>query len=163
GVTAREAIMSITNELAKLGRVEGGIANAFVNFQDELKQTLAPLGKMIFESSELRNVMNAIIGMVTKAAEAVRSLRPEKQKFAVQAALGLAAMGPGVRLLGSVQLIAVQLVKVLGSGVVAFKKFADYVGHAQAQTGPFSRSMVDFNKRFAMMPRNIALAAGALA
>lgn len=162
GVTAKQAIMDITNELAKLGRVEGGIANAFVNFQDELKQTLAPLGKMIFESSELRNVMNAIIGMVTKAAKAFGSLSPEMQKFAVQAAVGLAALGPGVRLLGSVQLVAVQLVKALGGGALALKKFADYVGHAQAQTGPFSRSLVDFNKRFAMMPRNIALVAGAL-
>lgn len=130
GHKAKEVIDAVTQELAKLGRVEGGIANQFVNFKDQLEQTLAPLGKMIFESAALKDMMASIISTVMSVANVFGRLSPTMQKLIVQFLGTLAVMGPFMRVMGSSILIWGQFYTGVARALIKMKPFIDVMTSA---------------------------------
>lgn len=127
GVTAKMAIAAVTAELAKLGRVQPGIAEEFVNFRDELKRALVPLGKAIFDSADLTKVMKMLVDSATKTAKAFGNLSPGMQKFIVQASVGVIAFGPFLRLMGSSLLIVKQFRMLIGRTAIQGAKFTAWL------------------------------------
>ena len=141
GFTAKQIIAAITDELSKLGKVEGGIANKFINFRDELKQTLAPLGKMIFESSDLKEVMAAMVGTVTWLGKVFGKLSPAIQGLLVKFAAGLIILGPFMRIMGSGRLIGSQLYNTIGKLGIRMRNFTGIIMGARKRVLLFTTAL----------------------
>lgn len=125
GISSAEFIARTTEELAKLERVQGGLANAFENFGDTARQALTSIGKEISVAIDLPGILNKISTALGNAANFFRNLSPEAKKAIVQFGLIAIAAGPvliAVAKLSSVFSLAVTGFKILTSAALNFVK-----------------------------------------
>jgi tape measure domain-containing protein len=94
GVTGKQVVQLITKEFLKLPKVTAGLNNAFENFLDSTKRTLAELGQAINKALNVEGFLNSVSDTLDSVAEEFRSLSPEMQKFIVIAGGITAAIGP---------------------------------------------------------------------
>jgi tape measure domain-containing protein len=101
GMTARQFIEGVNDELLKLPRVTGGAQNAFENMQDAIQKALATIGQQLLPTV-LPMVERITRGAVELAEGFGKLPAPVRQAILVMGALALAA---GPVLLGMGQLI----------------------------------------------------------
>lgn len=116
GVSAGEFIARVTEELSKLERVEGGLANAFENFRDSLSQALVTVGEAINKSINLEELISRLADFVNALADRFSNLSPEVQRAVVVSAALAAAAGPLLVALGAI----VKILPLVISGIKAF-------------------------------------------
>ena len=120
GITSAEFIAKITEELAKLDRVEGGLSNAFENLRDSLRQSLTQFGATINETFNLSEVLNKLARGVQYLVDLFASLDESTQKNILRFGLLLVAIGPVliiVAKLASAYQLALKGAQILAGGV----------------------------------------------
>lgn len=120
GISAEEFIARTTEELAKLERVNGGLANSFENFRDSARQALTDIGREISKAIDLPAILDRISLALENAANFFRNLSPEAKRMAINIGLVAIAIGPLLLLiakLASVFTVAVSGAKLLLTGV----------------------------------------------
>ena len=115
GISAEEFISRTTAELAKLERVQGGVANSFENFRDSVNSSLAVLGESISRSINLTGKLESLSTAISNAAEGFKSLNPQTQSFVIGLAGIAAAAGPITFAVGSL----IKLLPTLRLGIAA--------------------------------------------
>lgn len=120
GITSAEFIAKITEELAKLDRVEGGLSNAFENLRDSLRQSLTQFGATINETFNLSEVLNKLARGVQYLVDLFASLDESTQKNILRFGIFVLAIGPVliiVAKLASAYQLAVKGALILSGGV----------------------------------------------
>lgn len=120
GISAEEFIARTTEELAKLERVNSGLANAFENFRDTARAALSDIGREIATAINLGSVLDRLSSALGTAATFFRNLSPEAKRTAVTIGLVAIAAGPvliAVAKLTSLFTLALQGAKALVGGV----------------------------------------------
>lgn len=120
GISAEEFIARTTEELAKLERVNGGLANSFENFRDSARQALTDIGREIATTIDLEGILDRISNALLSAATFFRNLSPEAKRLAINIGLIAIAAGPVLIIiakLASVFTLATQGLNILIGGV----------------------------------------------
>jgi hypothetical protein len=112
GISGAEVVQRLTAEFEKLPKVTGGINNAFENFSDSLKITLAGIGEEISEAFNLEEVFAAVAETLQSMIESFKALDPNIKKTILVFAGIAAAIGPVLLAVGAL----VQFLPVLLSG-----------------------------------------------
>lgn len=94
GKSSTDFIAVLTDELAKLPQVTGGLKNAFENFVDTGTLALAKFGDGISKALNLPGILAGVSSFVERAASAFANLSPGTQTLIVGLAGIAAAVGP---------------------------------------------------------------------
>jgi tape measure domain-containing protein len=94
GKSSQDFIAVLTDELAKLPRVTGGLANSLENLQQTAVQAAAKLGDGISKALDLPNVTEGLANGIERLGNAFVNLSPSTQKLIVGLGLAAAATGP---------------------------------------------------------------------
>jgi len=94
GKSSQDFIAILTDELAKLPRVTGGLANSLENLQQTAVQAAAKLGDGISKALDLPNVTEGLANGIERLGNAFANLSPSTQKLIVGLGLAAAATGP---------------------------------------------------------------------
>jgi tape measure domain-containing protein len=113
GLTTEQFVTGVVEQLEKLPRATGGIANSFNNFQTAVKLSLAQIGKAIDETVDVEQVMERITQSITGAVKWFGSLDSSTKKMIVRAAALVAAIGPLAKVIGSAKLVMSALYGVM--------------------------------------------------
>ena len=100
GVSSEEFIQRATKALGGLERANGGLANSFDNFKDNVQGSLAQLGGVIAEAFDLEGILTKLGEAVQNAANWFSDLNPQIQKGIVYFAAFAAAIGPALFIVG---------------------------------------------------------------
>jgi len=117
GISAQEFNKRIVEALKNLPETQnavGGLGNAFENFTDSLKLSLAEFGRAINESLHLEQILDFLGQGVQKLVDYFRSLSPEAQRIIVITTALVAAIGPAIFIMGKLALAA----KAVGSALI---------------------------------------------
>jgi tape measure domain-containing protein len=94
GKSSTDFIAVLTDELAKLPQVTGGLKNAFENFVDTGTLALAKFGDGISKALNLPGILAGVSSFVERAANAFAGLSPATQGLIVALGGIAAAVGP---------------------------------------------------------------------
>ncbi|WP_305012128.1 tape measure protein [Hymenobacter mellowenesis] len=101
GKSSKDFISDVTDELAKLPKVSGGIKNALENLSDAGTLALAKLGDAVAKNIGLEDLAEKISAQVTHLADDFASLSPASQKVILGFAGVAAGAGPVLLALGT--------------------------------------------------------------
>jgi tape measure domain-containing protein len=96
-----DAVVQAISENEKFQAVQGGVANAFTNFQSAIRQALAVVGKAINDNVNLTAVMDKLAAFVNRVAEGFAGLSPRMQSIILGITALAMAIGPLLFVLGS--------------------------------------------------------------
>ena len=102
GITSEEFIAKVTEEFAKLDRVQGGLANAFENLTIGVKSFLSDIGGVITELFPVQQAVSRITDGLTRLAERFKGLDAPSQRLIIILAGIAAAIGPVVFAISSI-------------------------------------------------------------
>lgn len=94
GKSSTDFIAVLTDELAKLPQVTGGLKNAFENLADTTTLSLAKIGDGISKALNLPALVGGLSSGISRIAEAFANLAPGTQKLIVGLGVLAAATGP---------------------------------------------------------------------
>lgn len=123
GISALEFNARLVDALQKLPEVQnatGGLGNAFENFSDSLKSSLAQFGQAINEAIDLEGIINKLSDAIQGAADWFSNLSKPMQKVIIISAAVVAAIGPILLIVGkltSVFATALSGVRALAGGL----------------------------------------------
>ncbi|MBK7873912.1 MAG: hypothetical protein IPJ74_26305 [Saprospiraceae bacterium] len=121
GISSEEFIAKVTQEFAKLERVNGGLANSFENFRDSAHFIFfGELGREINRLFDLEGIINKVSTALGKAVTFFIGLDDSVKKNIIRFALFAAAIGPTLLVIGkltSVFALALTGVRNLAAGV----------------------------------------------
>jgi len=100
GVTAREFVDITVQGLSELDRVQGGLANSFVNFKSEVKNALATVGLELNRVFDIQGLVDGFANKIAGLADKFRALSPEMQRTIGIIALIVASIGPAIKAVG---------------------------------------------------------------
>ncbi len=162
GITSAEFIAKITEELAKLDRVEGGLSNAFENLRDSLRQSLTQFGNTINETFNLSEVLDKLARGIQYLVDLFASLDESTQKNILRFGLLLLAIGPVliiVAKLASAYQLALKGAALLTGGVKklfqAFVFFTTPVGIAVGAVVALTAAAIYLYNRFEIVRKII--------
>jgi tape measure domain-containing protein len=101
GKSSTDFIAVLTDELAKLPQVSGGLKNAFENLADTTTLSLAKLGDGISKSLNLPGVLASLSDGISRLSDAFAGLSPGAQKLIVGLGVVAAATGPVLLAIGT--------------------------------------------------------------
>jgi len=107
GVSAQEFNRRIVEALKNLPETQnavGGLGNAFENFTDSLKLSLAEFGRAINDSLHLEQVLDLLGRAIQSVVDYFRELSPQTQRIIVLTAALVAGIGPAVFIVGKLAL-----------------------------------------------------------
>lgn len=142
GLSTKDFVMILVQELGKLPEFTGGIENTFENLRDTVTVAMSEMGAPLAEIA--KNVIPPLAEAITRAATAFAQLSP-KMQTAIVAATGLAAaLGPILLIGGNLITTTLALkaaiaglsvsMPILGTAAVGVK--AAFAGIAGVMTGP---------------------------
>jgi tape measure domain-containing protein len=102
GITSEEFIAKVTEEFAKLDRVQGGLANAFENLTIGVKSFLADIGGVITELFPVQQIVSRITDGLTRLAERFKGLDAPSQRLIIILGGIAAAIGPVILAVSSI-------------------------------------------------------------
>lgn len=120
GVSAAEFIAKSTAELAKLERVQGGLSNAFENFGDSVRQSLASLGQEINKTFNVQGIIDRVSNALSRAVQIFKNLDDSTKQSIVRFGLFAAAIGPVFLGFG-------QLARLAGVSITALQSLAGVI------------------------------------
>jgi tape measure domain-containing protein len=94
GKSSQDFIAVLTEELSKLPRVTGGLANAFENLQQTAVQSAAKLGDGISKALNIPALVEGLSSGIERLGNAFGNLAPGTQKLIVGLGVLAAATGP---------------------------------------------------------------------
>jgi tape measure domain-containing protein len=143
GKSSQDFIAVLTDELAKLPRVTGGLANALENLQQTAVQSAAKIGDGISKALDLPNVTEGLANGIERLGNAFANLTPGTQKLIVGLGLAAAATGPILVAVGT--LGAALPVLTAGFGVLGITAAGALgpVGIAAAAVGVAAALIID--------------------
>jgi tape measure domain-containing protein len=94
GKSSQDFIAVLTDELAKLPRVAGGLGNAFENLQQTAVLSAAKLGDGISRALDLPDLTEGLANGIERLGNAFANASPGTQKLIVGLGLAAAATGP---------------------------------------------------------------------
>lgn len=97
GVSAEQFIQGVTEQLAQLPRVSGGLQNAMVNAGSAIKQFFGGVGDEIAKVLDLKSGSDQLSTSLGNAAMWFKTLTDEQKKSLVNWALYAAALGPVIK------------------------------------------------------------------
>lgn len=100
GISSEEFIAKVTQEFAKLERVNGGLANSFENFRDSAAQAFGELGREINRLFDLQGVIDSVSKALEGAANYFTQLDDSTKRTIVVIGGLVAAAGPLLLALG---------------------------------------------------------------
>lgn len=121
GVSGKEFVSKITEEMQKLNRVEGGISNAVVNAGSAIKQFLAGIGDEINKAFNIGKAADNFTKALGSALNAFSGLSDGTKRFIIEAGLAVVALGPLLKIMGAIKGGAAQIVAAFGSIVSSSK------------------------------------------
>lgn len=119
GISTQEFTARIIQAIAaneKFQKVQGGINNAFNNFQQAIKQALGTLGQSIIQTTKLDQVLSVLADAIAGAVRWFDSLDGSTKRIIVVTGLLATAIGPLLIALGSMA----RLLPILNAGLKAF-------------------------------------------
>lgn len=93
-ITSTQFIEAITAALEKIPKVTGGAQNAFENFSDTAKQTLAKIGDVFLPA--VTRALDSINPIIEKIGDSFKALSPSMQTAFGGLAVGGAIIGPAL-------------------------------------------------------------------
>lgn len=96
GITSEEFIAKVTDELSKLERVQGGLANSFENLGDSVRSNLARVGQIINDTFDIGDVIDRFDRAITSVVDTFQRLPAETQRIIVSIAAFAASLGPAL-------------------------------------------------------------------
>lgn len=121
GITGKEFVAKITDEMAKLPRVSGGIANSMVNFFSSLKNSAATLGLAMNKAFDITGKLDAFAAFITSVADGFAGLNPAIQTVIISMGALFFAIGPLTSALGIMKSNWAAIIGVWG-GMVSVAK-----------------------------------------
>lgn len=119
GISSEEFISKVTNEFAKLERVQGGLANSFENFGDSVRTNLSRVGEIINKSFNVGDIITRFDNALTKVVDTFANLDDSTQRTIVRVAAFAVATGPALLGIGKIISLgssAIVALKLLTSG-----------------------------------------------
>ena len=110
GISSEEFIAKVTEEFAKLDRVQGGLANAFENVGISVKAFLADIGGVITNLFPVQEIVQRVSTFLTELAERFKALPESTQRTIIAVSAVVAAIGP---LIFGISAVAAGLATVL--------------------------------------------------
>jgi tape measure domain-containing protein len=139
GKSSTDFINVLTDELAKLPRVTGGLANSFENLSQTTTQSLAKIGDAISRSLDLPGVTESLSTGIEGLAATFENLSPATQSFIVGLAGLATATGPVLVAVGTLG----AALPALKAGFATLGTAATAVGETMALlTGPIGLAVV---------------------
>ena len=117
GIDARTFVDTVTEKMAEMPRVSGGIANAIVNAGSAIKFSLAKVGETINRVFNVTGGLEGFSTWITGLADSFAGLSETSQKVILAIGALLLALGPMVRVTG----LAVQGVLAMRAGFIALR------------------------------------------
>lgn len=102
GQSSTDFIRVLTDELAKLPQVQGGLKNGLENLADTATLGLAKIGDSISKALDLPGLLAGISNTITSLSDRFAALSPGAQKFVVALGAVVAAAGPVAVALGTI-------------------------------------------------------------
>lgn len=100
GISTEEFVSRLTDQLAKMPRVEGGISNSIVNAGVSIKMFLASVGKSLDETFNIKGKIDGFAKGLTDLAGYFANLDGGTKKLIGTIALFLAGLGPLIKVAG---------------------------------------------------------------
>jgi len=150
GVSGQEFVDKITQAAATLPRVEGGIKNAIVNAGANARQAMAELGDAINKAFNVTGLLDRFSGALAKAVDWFKSLDASTQRTIVEFGAFAIAIGPAVKILGTLYGSTAQLIGIFRNNLLPLTKpvalfFAGMTQSTQSLTryfGELGKSML---------------------
>ena len=175
GVTGKQVIEKITQELEKLPKAGAGIKNAMENISDSLFNATGRIGEALSKTLGITSIFNSIGNTLTGLATAFEGLSPTTQKFVGIVAgllvivppllIGLGAVTMGISSLGGVMLVGATAIKgFVATSILGMSEFvaAVTISFAEATTAiGFFSNMLLLNP-IGLFIAGIALLGGAM-
>lgn len=169
GISGREFVDKITAAAATLPRVEGGIKNAIVNAGASARQSLAALGDAINKAFNVTGLLDRFSKSLAGAVDWFKSLNDGTKRLIIEIGVFAIAIGPAVKVLGTLYGSAAQIVGIFKSMLPAIKPVAlFFVGMTQSTQaltgylGEFGKTMIGAANAAAKMRVAVLAAIGGM-
>ncbi|MBK8225430.1 MAG: tape measure protein [Candidatus Obscuribacter sp.] len=97
GVSAEDFIDRITNRMATMPRVAGGLANAFTNAGVAIRQSFATVGEAINKAFNVTGLLNRFSEWIVGLADSFAGLDESTQAVVLSVAAFALALGPSIK------------------------------------------------------------------
>lgn len=97
GVSAEDFIDRITNRMATMPRVAGGLANAFTNATVAIRQSFATVGEAINKAFNVTGLLNRFSEWIVGLADSFAGLDESTQAVVLSVAAFALALGPSIK------------------------------------------------------------------
>lgn len=121
GVSADEFIERITDRMATMPRVAGGLTNAFTNAGVAIRQSLATVGEAINKTFNVTGLLNNFSEWIVGLADAFAGLSGGTQAVILSIGAFALALGPAIKGLSLLQGAWISIVSGIAPMVAAFR------------------------------------------
>lgn len=121
GVSAEDFINRITDRMATMPRVAGGLTNAFTNAGVAIRQSLATVGEAINKTFNVTGLLNSFSEWITGLADAFASLDGGTQAVVLSVGAFVFALGPAIKLVSTLQGVWITMAAGAARLVTAFQ------------------------------------------
>lgn len=124
GITSARVVDAIIDGLEKLPPATGGIAGAFENMSDAVKNNAAMLGQEIDKVFDISGLVDTFVAKLDSVMQAFEKLSPEMKKVIIVGAAVAAALGPVLVVIGALTSTAIPLLVAGAKTLVGVLSFA---------------------------------------
>lgn len=121
GVSAEDFINRITDRMATMPRVAGGLTNAFTNAGVAIRQSLATVGEAINKTFNVTGLLNSFSEWIVGLADAFASLDGGTQAVVLSVGAFVFALGPAIKLVSTLQGVWITMAAGAARLVTAFQ------------------------------------------
>lgn len=136
GVSAEDFIDRITNRMATMPRVAGGLANAFTNASVAIRQSFAVVGEAINKTFNVTGLLNNFSDWIVGLAESFAKLDEGTQAVVLSVGAFVFALGPAIK---AMSLIVSGTTSVVGAFSRVAESFRITSAAGTGTIGVFSR------------------------
>lgn len=145
GISGKEFVSKLTEELAKVPRATGGINNALVNMASSIKESMGKIGLDIAKAIDLVGLSEKFSAAVGVMSDSFANLSDGTQQFIIYTGLAAVAIGPLFKAMGAMRLLSAQVVGGLQGVVGAFGALSGSVIQSATYFGGILRTIAAFS------------------
>jgi tape measure domain-containing protein len=145
GLSGKEFVSKLTEELSKIPRATGGINNALVNMASSIKESMGKIGMDIAKAIDLVGLSEKFSAAVGTMSEGFASLSDGTKQFIVYTGLAAVAIGPLFKGMGAIKLLASEVVGGMQGMVSAFGALSGSVIQSATYFGGVLRTIAAFS------------------
>lgn len=133
GVSGEEFVAKITEKMKGLTRVQGGLSNAFVNFGQSLRLTLAKVGEDIDKTFDVKGNLERFAGTISDLSDRFSNLSDGTKKTILTTAALAVASGPVIKAFGVLKMTYASVIDAMRSMVDVAKNMSSALIGAAAK------------------------------